>query len=236
MLNEINNETGNTTYASISNGKIVVKSDMSDSKAVSRINKKGNEVWEHFYKNIVGKITSINVEENIFGETEIKIGLENEEKKGLLSFNIDSSYGRSFLSQIFNVDLDRLVIFEPWMKTFEENGQSIKKSRLYLSYNSKEKVKWEYPEGTPEVKWVETKKGKVIDSVSKAEHDAFLEEKLAAFIKENNLVYVKVNIPEGIDIEPLTEEEKKQLVSPTKAQPKSKVNLKETGDDFFDAL
>lgn len=234
MLNEITNEGKDTIYAGISNGRIVVRSDMTDSKAVSRINKKGNEVWEHFYANIVGTIQSINVEENIFGETEIKIGLEFKDKKGLLSFGLDSSYGRSFLAQIFNVDVSKPIIFTPWMKTTEDGT---KKSRLYLAYDKKNPVIWKLPEGTPEVKWVETKKGNVIDPVSKAEHDSFLEEKLEAFIKENNLVFVKLDIPEGIDIEPLTTEEKKQLVSPTKAQPKGKkIKIDETGDDFFDEL
>lgn len=232
MLNEITNE-GNTIYAGISNGRIVVKSDMSDSKAVSRMNKKGNEVYEHFYANIVGTIQSINVEENIFGEVDIRIGLEFQQKKGLLTFGLDSSYGRSFLAQIFNVDVSKPIIFTPWMKTTEDGT---KKSRLYLAYDKKNPVIWKLPEGTPEVKWVETKKGNVIDPVSKAEHDSFLEEKLDAFIKEHNLVFTKLDIPEGIDIEQLTAEEAKQLVSPTKATPKKKIKIEETGDDFFDEL
>lgn len=233
MLNEITNEGKETIYAGISSGRIVVKSDMSDPKAISRINKKGNEVWEHFYANIVGLIKSINVEENIFGEVDIKIGLEFKDKKGLLTFGLDSSYGRSFLAQIFNADVTKPIIFSPWMKV---NDDGVKKSRLYLSYDRKSPVEWKLPEGTPEVKWVKTKKGDVIDPVSKAEHDTFLEEKLDAFIKEHNLVYVKAenDVPEGFEdvVAPLTAEEKTELKNLKKTNKKSN---KDNGfDDFFD--
>lgn len=203
MFNEIN-ESSPLTWAKISNGFIVVKSDESDTKAKSRVNKLGNTVWERAYASIYGKITTLTIEENKFGETDIRVGIEFGEKRGVLTISQDSSYGRSFMAQIFNVDCSRQVIFQPWQK-IDANGKKV--SRLYLSYSRNESILWKYPEGTPEVKFVDTKKGKVVDPVSKANHEDFIETQIHAFINRNGLVYEK-------PVEDLTEEERAQLRAP----------------------
>jgi len=240
MLNEITNTTNeNTTYANISNGLIVVRSDENDPKAKSRINKVGNTVYERFYRSIYGTITSINVEENKFGETDIRVGLKHDDKFGLLTFKLDSSYGRSFLAQIFNADIKRGLEFVPWSKVTDDGT---KKTRLYLGYGKRESVEWKLPEGTPEVKWVQTKKGSVIDPVSKAEHDEFLDNKLQEFIKENDLVYnnslSSVSEDEWNEMtQPLTAEEKAQLQKPKKEKVTTKSEITEADDDdFFNEL
>ena len=57
MLQEKNENTGiDITWAGISNGKFVVRAKQDDPKAVKRINKLGNEVYERFYDNIYGRI------------------------------------------------------------------------------------------------------------------------------------------------------------------------------------
>jgi hypothetical protein len=119
------------------------------------------------------------------------------------------------------------------MKVLEDGT---KRTNLYLNYSNKEKVLYQLPEGTPEVKWVDTKKGKVIDPVSKAEHDDFLDQKLQEFIKTNNLVYdnslASVNLDEMIS--PLSDEEKKQLKKPKVESPKVETKVEEQSmDDFF---
>jgi len=234
MLVELNEKQNSPiTWAKISGGKIVVTSDENDPKAIKRINKVGNEVWERFYASIGGTITTLSVEENKFGEVDIRVGLQNDDKKGVLTFALDSSYGRGFLNQIFNVDLTKPVSFNPWMKVLEDGT---KRTNLYLNYSNKEKVLYQLPEGTPEVKWVDTKKGKVIDPVSKAEHDDFLDQKLQEFIKTNNLVYdnslASVNLDEMIS--PLSDEEKKQLKKPKVESPKVETKVEEQSmDDFF---
>jgi hypothetical protein len=236
MLTEIN-ENSNVnpiTWAKISNGLIVVNSDASDPKAKTRVNKLGNQVYERFYASIGGIITGLSVEENKFGETEVRVTLMNEEKKGVLSFNLDSAYGRGFLAQIFNVDLTKNVAFHPWQKVFEDGS---KRTNLYLNYSKNEKVHYKLPEGTPEVKWVETKKGKVVDPVSKAEHDDFLDVKLKEFIANNNLTSNRPQMTGDEFVQAvgeLTDEEKKQLKKPTAEKVKGSADITESSmDDFF---
>jgi hypothetical protein len=240
MLQEINENSGTQTmWAKISQGMIVIPADETDPKAKSRTNKVGKTVWERFYKSIAGHIKTLSVEENKFGETDIRIGLENDENKAVLTIALDSSYGRGFLNQIFNVDLTKQIAFTPWQKVLEDGT---KRSNLYLNYSKNEKVEYKLPAGCPEVKWVDTKKGKVIDPVSKAEHDDFLDKKLQEFIKDNNLVYSNglssINDAEWNEMsQPLSAEEQKQLVKP-KAK-KEKINSEIVdGDlnDLFDDL
>ena len=239
MLKEVNEQTNkNVTYANISNGLIVIKSDSSDPKAKSRVNKLGNEIYERFYRSIVGIITSISVEENKFGETDVRVGLKNEDTIGVLTFKLDSSYGRAFLAQIFNVDFSKQVEFTPWQKVTDEGT---KKTRLYLGYGNRQPVEWKLPTGTPEVKWVETKKGNVVDPVSQAEHEDFLDNKLKGLIADNNLVYATTTTSINSEefLEELTDEERKQLKKPTNAKvDKSNVETIEDGDinDLFDNL
>ena len=240
MLQELNEQTAsNVTYANISNGMIVIKSDSSDPKAKSRINKLGNEIFERFYRSIAGQITAITIEENKFGETDVRVGLKNEDMIGVLTFKLDSSYGRAFLAQIFNVDFSKQIEFTPWQKVTDEGT---KKTRLYLGYGNRQAVEWKLPQGTPEVKWVETKKGNVIDPVSQAEHEDFLDIKLKELIATNNLIYTATTSTMTSDeflemTKPLSETEKAQLKKPSidKSQ-KSNAEVVEDGslDDLFD--
>jgi hypothetical protein len=238
MLQELNENSGSQVmWAKISGGMIVIPADETDPKAKSRVNKVGNTVYERFYKSIAGWIKTLSVEENKFGETDIRVGLEDGENKAVLTFALDSSYGRGFLNQIFNVDLTKQVAFTPWLKITEDGT---KRTNLYLNYAKNQSVEYKLPVGCPEVKWVDTKKGKVIDPVSKAEHDDFLDNKLQEFIKLNNLVYD--NSLKGVNLDEmmgeLTPEEKKQLVKPKAEKVKSNENhsVEASDDDFFNSL
>lgn len=239
MLQELNENSGSKVmWAKISGGKIVLPSDQSDPKAIKRINKVGNEVWERFYASIAGFIKTLSIEENKFGETDIRVGLENGPNKAVLTFALDSSYGRGFLNQIFNVDLTKQIAFTPWLKMTEDGT---KRTNLYLNYGPKQSVEYKLPEGTPEIKWVDTKKGKVIDPVSKAEFDDFLDNKLQEFIKTNNLVYDNSlssvsDIIMGEMDKPLTADEKASLKA-LKKENKGKVKEStQDTDNFWDEL
>ena len=237
MLQEkTNNNETKTIWASISNGSIVVKSDPTDPKAVSRINKMGNQTYERFYTSIFGMVKTIGIEDNKFGETDIKIGLEDEDNKSILTFKLNSSYGRAFLSQIFNADLSRKIQFTPWTKTTDE-GQ--KKTRLYLSYGVRNSsIEWKLPEGTPEVKFVDVKGKKVIDNISQITNTDFLVEKLNELITTKGLTYKaeKADLGENVDISEPTAEELKELNKIKRANKKvnetSKANSND--DDLFD--
>lgn len=239
MLKETTNyDASEIIWASISNGYIVTKSDQSDPKAKSRVNKLGNTVYERYWASIFGKITSIVVEDNKFGETDIRVGLEDDDNKSVLTFKLDSSYGRSFLSQIFNADLSRKIEFKPWAKLSEDGS---KKTRLYLSYGVRNSnVEWKLPEGTPEVKFVDIKGKKVVDNISQIQQIEFLTDKLNELIKLKGLVYLQAQVDLGSDVdtsEPTPEElaELKKLKKSTAPKTKDESTpINETSEeDFF---
>ena len=233
MLNEITN-TQKTTWASISNGNIVVRSTEDDPKAKSRINKKGIKVFERYYASIAGKIKNLSIEDNVFGEKEVKVGLENGDNLGVLTIKVDSSYGRSFMAQIFNVDLSKAVVFNPWIKKLEDTT----KSALYLNYEDRTKVDYKLPQGTPTVNWVDLKGKKVIDNISMIQHQDFLEETLRKFIVDNGLGFVKYTPAPKEENEftaPLSKEEKKELAD-MKKNAKTKKGSEQSDDDFFNDL
>lgn len=234
MLQELQeNNSSQIMWAKISAGMIVLPADETDPKAKPRVNKVGKTVYERFYASISGWIKTLSVEENKFGEVEVRVGLEHDDNKAVLSFALDSSYGRGFIAQIFNVDLTKQINFCPWQKITEDGT---KRTNLYLNYAKKVSVPYKLPEGAPEVKWVDTKKGKVIDPVSKAEFDDFIEQKLNDFIKSNNLVYENNTSPV---IEPLSDEEATELKAmkvknkkPVVANNTSEI-MDDGDDDFF---
>ena len=250
FFNEGTTNEQNITYANISNGQIVVRSTEDDPKAKGRINKLGNQVYERFFKSVTGVITGISVEENKFGEVDLRIKmLASEGTIGVLTIKLDSSYGRSFLEQIFNADLRKSITFTPWSKITDDDK---KITKLYLNHG-RSPINRQLPEGTPEIKWVETKKGNIMDSVSKIAHDEFLEQKLNDLIKDNDLVWdnklSSVNLGDLVDTTPLTEAEKAELKDIKKENKKSakeeygKVmkysnTIPESGsmDEFFDSI
>jgi hypothetical protein len=238
LLEQQNYEKSDILFVRISNGQIVASSESNDPKAVSRVNKLGKTVYERYYASIVGKITQLSIAESKFGENEIRVGLKFGDKYGILSFNADSSYGRGFYNQIFNLDLTKNIIFTPWQKVFEDGK---KRTNLYLSYGRNEKVAYSLPEGTPEIKWLETKKGNVMDPASKIDHDDFLETKLKEFIESNDLTFKSSSNGEPLSTMSeseflemsgeLTADEKKELKNA-----KSKKTGTDPVDSFFDDL
>lgn len=235
MLNQIQSASP-VLWANISNGLIVIKTNINSPGAKSRINKQGTTVYENFYGSIHGVVSSISMEENKFGEKEIKVGLKSNGNDAVLTISLNSSYGRSFLAQIFNARINEEIVFIPWQKLTEEGK---KKSNLYLQYGTSpsrknEVVTYEFPKGTPEVIWVDLKGKQVVDNISQIKHIDYLEEKLAEFAKANNLVYNKTQsettfLSPNVDTTPLTQEEMKE----TSAPKANKVVRGQTNKDNF---
>lgn len=227
MFGEIN-DNASVTYASIRDGRVIVKVPQGTEGSKSRVNKMGNTVFEKEFKFIMGHIKTIDVAEDKFGSTNISVALEFKEKRAVLQFGWNSAYGRTFLNQIFHVDFNKMVVFNPWSKVFEDGT---KRNALYLSYTTGEKVKNEPLKDAPEVKWVKTKKGNVLDVASKINWDEWMTEQLQNFIKANNLVYVKQE-----EFVPLNAEELKEY----EAMKKNKKDIIEGNDidtdDFFNAF
>lgn len=225
MLQEKNStEQGSIIYASISNGSIITRSNASDEKATKRVTKTGNTVFEREWSSIYGIITAMEWVENRFNENEIRVRLQDGENTALLTIKVDSSYGRGFLAQIFNVDFTKGIQFSPWQR---ENDLG-KKSMLYLNYTRQEKVEYKLPAGCPELEFAEIKGKKVLNSLTQAKQQEFLEK---AF---NDLVVAKgLQMPDNLSGKPLSTEEKSQLsATPSKFKKHSKDTT--TSEDFFD--
>ena len=233
-------------WIGISNGYFVMKTDETNPKAKKRINKLGNEVYELFFASIGPvKIKTLTFDENKFGEKNIYVGVYNPEIKmdmdTVITIKMESSYGRSFLQQIFNIDLTKTISFNPWSKTDDEGKKT---NRLYINYGDREKVKMAYPTGTPEVIFHDIKGKKIVDVVSQAKQADFLEERLELFSKSNNMwvekkVEPQSDLGEGVDTSEPTAEElaelkrKKQEMAPKQDKGTKSKMIESTQDDFF---
>lgn len=215
MLTERQEQTSNIHYLTISNGTLVKKVDASTPKAIARVNKLGETVYESHYASIVGKIKNISVETNKYDQKQIRVTITDANNMAVLTFNYESSYGRGFLRQIFNADLTKNIIFAPWSK-IADDGKKI--TRLYLSYGRNMNVESKFPDGTPEVEWLDLKGKKVPDTRSQIAFESFLEDALNKFIKEKGLEYSKSTNDSNSHLDvtitsPLTKEEKDELKS-----------------------
>lgn len=222
MLQEKLNSETNIHWLTIANGAIIKKVDEGTQGATPRINKLGKTIYEKHYASMVGRIKNITVETNKFDQKEIRVCIVDSKNTAVLTINWDSSYGRSFLKQIFNVDLTKNIIFSPWQK-LGEDGKKI--SRLYLSYGKGQNVEMSYPKGTPEVEWLDVKGKKVADTKSQILFETHIESLLMKFISDNGLEYVKETTDDFFSDEvtkPLTQEEKSELNSLKKSVKKGK--------------
>lgn len=242
----------NITWLTISNGFIVQKVEEKEPGAKSRINKLGNTVWEKHYNYTSGIVKYISVETNKFNQKEIRVSLENGNNLGVLTINWESSYGRCFLEQIFNINLKQPIKFAPWQKVFDNDGEPKKVTKLYLSYASGVAVPFQFPEGTPKIVWLDVRGKKVIDTKSQIDQEDFLDVAISKFISDNNLIYTKSEEPiSEFDKEmekPLTEEEMKELKNLKNLKKINKINKKDISyeykveenareiDDFFNDL
>ena len=107
------------------------------------------------------------------------------------------------------------------------------KSNLYLNYANREKVDYKLPNGCPQLVFQEIRGKKVLDSISKARQDEFLEMEVNKFILQNNLAYIKEtdSVEDSDYVAPLTAEEAKEL-----SKLKKETKVISSGDDFFDNL
>lgn len=234
----------NTHYFQIRNGEFIKRVEPNTPGSVSRINAKGNEVWEQKIQVVYGEVISIYTRMNMFDNEEVTIAVKNPKSNALavISFNRESSYGNSFYSQIFNVDFSKKIAFFPYSYVDKSTGKN--KTGLSLRYGAAwdERVTWGLPEGTPEIKWIETKKGNVKDVASYVAHAEYLDKLLEELIDSEGLRYEPQSAEQFLDEEAKEEakQEKKALDSELKemkknAKKKDKIEIEpqEEEDDFF---
>jgi hypothetical protein len=164
MALKTRNKGSNGTYLKIFGGKIVEERQenfTSDNEVKVRENKLGNKVYYVEYDSVSGKLVNAEMRhvEQINAdvlELTIKDGIDNY----LLSLNVDSRYGKSFMARMLGIDLDKPIEILPY--DFE-NKEGKKISGLNI-YQDGQKINSLYtkenPNGLPEAKQV--RKGKEI--------------------------------------------------------------------------
>ncbi len=111
--------TDNGMFATVANGMIIRRSDETNPKAIKRINKLNNTVYELQYEACTGYITNIQFGTQLFitisdGESVLNIDIKN-----------DSAYGRSMWKQLFNINYDEPVRFKPYSFKDKETHKDV---------------------------------------------------------------------------------------------------------------
>ena len=129
----LNNFTsGNTTFLSITNGKLVRQVKQPTEKSVERVNKVGRTVFEEFYDNMDGIITAIDTKESEYGKFWV-ISLKSGSENYKLEMGFSGGYAMSFLKALPNVNLSQVVTLTPRLNIDGDKKQSV----LFISQNGK---------------------------------------------------------------------------------------------------
>lgn len=183
------NEGGGVSaiYLSVSNGKLVrqFKTEADIEGLVSRVNKKGNTVWEKHYQSVEGVITGIEKKESDFG-VDWKLTLTDDGERYIISMPYSSRYTNAFFKVIKNIDLKKAIVFNPWQMQDKNNptktvsGVSVKQDGKKIEpYFTKEN-----PNGLPQmVKMTVKEKGKNVDKWDDTDLMNFFEDMIEKDIK-----------------------------------------------------
>jgi hypothetical protein len=149
----------NSTFYSISDGRICTQHKQPVPGSIERVNKNGKIVHETFHDALKGKITNIYTKDSDYGKFWY-VELNGNE---VLQFQYSSGYANSFLRALPNVDLTSEVILAPKL-TIEGDK---KKGSLFINQHGKA-LKWAYtkdePNGIPDLKKIKVKGKETWDS------------------------------------------------------------------------
>ncbi len=182
-------------YFNISGGKIVRSYGKNEPdnvpNCVSRINKNGDTVYEVRNDFIEGKIEKAEVvSHESFGDS-IKLTIEKNGVKGLLSIKFDSAYGRYFLFKINSINLDEEVRIIPYSFQSKEGNNVVGLNVFQNGVKIKNEHTRENPNGLPPLKEVVFNGNKHWD---KTDQLSFLKTKFDFFSQKINLDPV-INAP-----------------------------------------
>lgn len=119
---------GSITYLNVMFGKLVQKVNADREGAQKRFNKKGDEVWELHHDSFEGRLIEASINPGNFGET-IDLVFEDDGKRYKISMLFESSYGRSFLFKIPNINTEELMILAPY--SFEDGDRTVTGITVY---------------------------------------------------------------------------------------------------------
>lgn len=135
----LSNDTGiENTHINIIEGTFRVKSSENNPKAESRINKKGDKVWELKYTSLVGFISKIETEETDYGRKVIFTIKDDKDYK------LNLGYADGLTSNIYkmlpNIDPSKKVNF---VLTRKPDDKGTPRTSIFISQDGSP-VKWAY--------------------------------------------------------------------------------------------
>ena len=128
-------EGGGKTFMSIVNGKWAEKVEKGTERAVERINKKEQTVYERLYNDVSGKIISMVIEKKEFGK-QLNVVIDDVAEAFTLSIPVESKYFDAFVNKIACADFTKPVRLAPY--SFIPPGETKPKSGMNI-----------YQEGNP---------------------------------------------------------------------------------------
>jgi len=214
-------------WLSTTRGSLVEK--VSEGQGTARTNKLGNVVYEKMYDQAGIKIENMWIDDGMYGK-QIIIATHIGDQRVNITMHNDSSYARSFYSQIFNVDVEKHFVFRPY-SFVGDKGKTI--TGVSIKQDGK-KVSKDFPEGTPDVTFKE-KGGKfIVNNIEADERIEFLEDKLNELILDKDLT-PPTSWFKSDDNDTPSDEDMKEL-NAAKRKGKSKKSNDDTstmGDDFW---
>lgn len=119
-------------------GSFRLRADENTQGAVSRVNKKGNTVWELLFNRLEGKITNVSIEDGDFGK-ELEITVLAGSTKFAVQMPASGGYAFGVLSRLPNVDFNESVVFRPYSIYDKEKDRNKNYLVLYQSGKGYEK-------------------------------------------------------------------------------------------------
>lgn len=167
-------------YLSVANGKLVRQHREPNPSTTTRVNKNGKTVYEEFFRDLVGKIISVDVAPDRGYGKSWQLVFQDGNDRYMVQMQYSGRYSSSFLKALPNVNPDEPVKFMPWeMDDKNKPGKTITGVTMYQNDgNGWAKILPAYtkdePNGLPEMKKVRVKGQDVWDDSAMME---FLEEK-----------------------------------------------------------
>lgn len=158
-------------FITIFQGKFSIRADKSVEGAVSRINKKGNEVWEKHYTSFTARLTDIRTVDTEYGKNWAFSFVDGAEEY-VLRLPYSNSYATAFLKMLPNIDLSKPMKLQPAVKMVD----GVNRSSLFVSQDG-QTIKHAYtkdvPNGLPPMKQIVVKGQTVWDDTDRIEflHD-----------------------------------------------------------------
>lgn len=148
-----NSNSERKTFVNILNGKLTVKCDKDAINAVSRKNKKEQEVWEQYHDKLSGFIEDMKIVATDFGKV-LEINLRDAADLYTLNIPVESKYFDSFCAKIGNANLANEITiapfsFQPKDKEHKQIGISLYQNGVKLDYyfSSEEPKGKPFPQG-----------------------------------------------------------------------------------------